>query len=41
MYEDMPLFYLYLTLAADSFKVMQEIRVMYEKEKVPLKEVLE
>ncbi|WP_156161077.1 MULTISPECIES: hypothetical protein [unclassified Methanosarcina] len=39
MYEDTPLFYLYLPLAADSFKVMQEIRVMHENEKVPLKEV--
>ncbi|MDD3247755.1 MAG: hypothetical protein PHF18_13040 [Methanosarcina sp.] len=41
MYEDTPLFYLYLTLAADSLEVMQEIRVMRKKEKVPLKEVLE
>jgi hypothetical protein len=41
MYEDTPLFYLYLTLAADSFEVMQETCVMRKKEKVPLKEVLE
>ena len=40
MYEDTPLFYLYLTLATDSFEVMQEIRVIRKKEKVPLKEVL-
>lgn len=41
MYEDTPLFYLYLTLAADYFEVMQEIHVMHKKEKVSLKEVLE
>ena len=41
MYGDTPLFYLYLTLAADYFEFMQEIRVMRKKEKVPLEEVLE
>ena len=41
MYEDTPLFYLYLTLATDYFEVMQEISIMRKKEKVPLKEVLE
>ncbi len=41
MYEDTSLFYLYLTLAADYFEVMQETCVMRKKEKVPLNEVLE
>jgi hypothetical protein len=39
MYEDTPLFYLYLTLITDSFEVMQGIQVIRKKEKVSLKKV--